>query len=373
MKKIKVLFAINDCIVGGAQKLTTDILARLGRGQFEPVLVTFFQLSDRATLYHLLPADIPVRKLSFRNFFDIASWRAFLRVLRAECPDVIVSNLFFSDTVTRVLGFFLDIPVITVVHNTYTDQRFRERITDRILARFSFAVVAVSESVRTFIVECVHINPSKVRVIRNGIDTRTLIERVQKRTKTEWKRELGFKEGRSIILSVARLTEQKNHKLLLEGFALFARVHAEYDLVVLGEGALADTLQEQAARLGLTERVHFMGNRDDVYAFLGAADFVASTSLIEGLSIAFLEALSAGVPIVATKTAGTDELVEEGKNGFFIQAYTPEAVVDAFTRMQVAGDTLREQARSTAVGYDISETVRNYGDLVRDAAGSVKS
>jgi len=107
----------------------------------------------------------------------------------------------------------------------------------------------------------------------------------------------------------------------------------------------------------------------DVLRYYAAAEFLISTSHIEGLSMAHLEALACRVPLLATRTAGSEELIEESKNGFFINEGTPEAVAEGLTRMRRANiKELREHAREVAKRYDIRITVDQYEKLASSVA-----
>lgn len=367
--RIRVVIVINDFLIGGAQKLLVDMLRRFDKNRFTVVLVTLFQFQGRDTFYNLLPPETVLYKLNFKGFTDIRSWFVFAGVLRKEHPDVVISNLFFSNSITRILKILLGYNCITVEHNTYKNKSKFEQLIDRILSKVTYAIVAVSPTVKTFTMSQEKIPASKFRIINNGIDVHAIQSEMTKYDKKTLKEELGLNPNRHYIVNVARLTSQKNHALLLEGFAQFSIVHPDYDLLIVGDGGLRTSLEKQTEKLKIKDRVHFFGSRTDVIRFYCTSDFFVSTSSIEGFGLAHAEALACGLPVVSTRTAGPDAMIEEGKNGFFISEETSEAVAAALDRMVVAQpDSMRTHSRQVASRYDIDNMVREYEDLIIEAS-----
>ena len=165
------------------------------------------------------------------------------------------------------------------------------------------AVVAVSESsAETY--GAAGIAPEKLHVIRNGIlPGGSLQDRASVR------RALGVTAGGTLLLSVARLAPQKGHAVLLRAFSQLAAGRPELRLALVGTGEGRMETEALAAELGLFGRVDFLGHREDVPDLLRAADLFVLPSLFEGLPLALLEAMAAGVPAVATRIGGTLEAI----------------------------------------------------------------
>lgn len=370
MKSVTAAFIINDFSGAGAQKLVADILSCMDRSRFKLVLITLFDLKDGATMYHLLPADVEIVRINFSGFFDLGSWLKLYSALARLRADVVVSHLFFSNTVARVLKPFMGYQVITTEHNTYTNKKSFHQFIDRILSMWTYSIIAVSTTVKTFTAAQEKIPLSKFRVILNGTAVAHIAGVVQRVDVDVVKKELGLEHAR-IMINVARLSEQKNHALLLKGFAAIAKEYPDLHLLILGEGEKRAELEAEALSLALDEQVHFLGYRNDIYRYYAASDFFVSTSTIEGLSIAYIEALAAGLPILSTKTSGTDEMIEEGVNGFFIREHTPVAVSEGLIRMLSADPVaMREGARKSALRFDIGATTKGYEDLILESLSS---
>ena len=364
-RKIKVVFGVNDFLVGGMQRQFAEQLRFFNRNRFEIILVTLFDFPGAPALYKELPSDLEVHRLAFTGMFDVASWWRLYRLLRQIKPDIVVSSLFFSNLIFRKLKPVVGYVSIAREHNTYIDRSAWQRFSDRLLASRSYRIIAVSRTVAAFTAKQEGIPFEKFTVIHNGIDAERMQERLETLPdKTRLKEERGFQPSSKLLIAVSRLMPQKNHRLLLKGFALFRRSHPDYRLAVVGGGSLRASLEQEAQKLGITDALAFFGHQDDPTPFYKMADALVSTSDIEGLSNSMLEALAAGVPLVATKTAGTDELIEDGKNGYFVEDRTPEGVNAALERFDKADQTkMGDICRATARAFDIRETVRAYESL----------
>ncbi|HVX90782.1 MAG TPA: glycosyltransferase [Candidatus Paceibacterota bacterium] len=370
--KIQVVFGVNDFLVGGMQHHFTEQLRFYDRERYDIILITLFTFPGEDTLYHALPEWLVRHRFSFRGFLDIASWIALYRLLRTLRPDVVVSSLFFSNTVFRALAPFIGYACVPREHNTYVDKSFWERLTDRILAARSYRIVAVSPTVADFTAHQERIPREKFVVIENGIDLEHLDTELRALPeKTALRRELGFSPDDFIIVNVARLVPQKNHELLIDGFARFYEKTPSARLLVVGGGPLMDALAARAREHGLADRVTFYGTQHDVAKYYKASDVFALTSHIEGFAIVCIEAMACGLPVVSTKTAGPDTYIEEGVNGFFIAPPTSEAVAAALTRVYTGRrDSLADGARATAPRFDVRAVVAQYEKLFSEAAAS---
>lgn len=363
-RKATIVIAINDFLVGGAQKLILDQLSCFDRSRFNFELLTFFEFPARRDFYADLPEWLPVTRLGFRSVRDLGGWLRLWRYWRRVRPDVVVSHLFFSNTLTRLSRLWFRFRVITVEHNTYTTKRPFHIWIDRVLASQTETIIAVSRVVADFTAAQERIPAQKFTVIHNGVPLHAIRAAAAETTPSAARAELGYGADEFLCINVARLTSQKNHPLLLRGFRRFLDRSPKARLVILGEGDQRSNLEVLARELHLGDRVVFAGVRRDIVRFYVAADVQVSTSDIEGLSLAFLEALALGLPLVATKTAGTDELLEDGQSGFFIAERTPEAVATTLARAEAAGrERLAAAARQSAERFDISRNAQAYEQL----------
>lgn len=364
-KKIKLLYGINGMAVGGAERQLIEHLNLLDRDRFVISVVTLFELPGQPNLYGDIPSDVRVFRLNFSGFKDIFSWVRLVWVVCQVQPDIVVSSFFFSNTVFRILKLFFGYVSVAREHNTYTEQKKYHITVDRLLSPLSRTIVAVSSTVAEFKSKQAQISLDRFIVINNGVN----LEKIHRElsalpTRDFLKKTTGFAEGDKIILSVSRLVPQKNTTLLIGGFALFCRKNPDYKLVIIGDGYLRPELESLVVHLGISSIVHFLGFKKNIWKYYKMSDFLASASLIEGMSNVYLEALSCGIPVVATRTAGTDDLITDGKNGFLIEKFELESVCATLERAVMSDRTqLSLEALESVKCFDIKVTVERYEKL----------
>jgi glycosyltransferase involved in cell wall biosynthesis len=161
--------------------------------------------------------------------------------------------------------------------------------------------------------------------------------------------------GERLVVRVGRLARSKGNHVLLEALAGLGPAPPAR-VVFVGEGEEAAPLAAQARSLGLEGRVDFMGFRDDVYAFVAAADAVASPSLKEGLPLVLLEAMAAGKPVVATAVGAVHSVIVPGRNGWLVPAGDAPALGTAL-REALTGDAVaRARAAQARADYEQSHS-----------------
>jgi glycosyltransferase involved in cell wall biosynthesis len=186
--------------------------------------------------------------------------------------------------------------------------------------------VAVSDEVHEAIVKQINSVRHKVYTITNGVDTRRY---EQPGNKAALCQELNLKLDSYLIATIGRLTTQKGHCYLIEAAAEVVAAYPNTHFLLIGEGELRESLELQIQQANLTSSVHFLGRRKDIPNLLGAIDLFVLPSLWEGLSIALLEAMAAAKPIVATKVAGTNQVMVQGKTGLLVAPGDSHALATA--------------------------------------------
>ena len=182
----------------------------------------------------------------------------------------------------------------------------------------------------------------------------------------------GLPPNRPLIGIVGRLAEQKGHTYILQAMPLIRRMIPAH-LVVIGTGSLDATLQAEAQRLGVQDYVHFLGSRNDVLEILPHLDLIVSASLWEGLPAAILEAMTLGVPVVATDVSGSREVVQTGQTGILVPAADPAALAQATIALLTdRAEALRmaHNARQMAAQYTVQNAAPCYGEVYQKLIAS---
>lgn len=209
-------------------------------------------------------------------------------------------------------------------------------------------VIAVSERVREALVRELGPMRGRITTVTNSVD----VGRFQAGgDRAALIRELAVEEDSELLLVVGRLTEQKGHVHLLEAMRRVVGERPRARLLVVGEGELRADLEASARDAGLADRVHFLGEREDVPLLLASVDLFVLPSLWEGLSVALLEAMAAALPIVATAVSGTDQAMVPEETGLVVPPGDARALARAVVEL------LGDPARARALGRRARERV----------------
>jgi glycosyltransferase involved in cell wall biosynthesis len=219
-------------------------------------------------------------------------------------------------------------------------------------------VIAVSEAVAESIDRRWLPDEERLVVVRHGL---CLSERQEAPSRAEARRELGLPEDGLVVGTVGNLTPKKGHSILIDAFERLRVTNPDARLVIIGGGPLEQRLRSELVARGLADVVLMTGSRADVQQLLPAFDIYASASLYEGLPIAVVEALAAGLPVVVTDAGGTGEVVRSGVDGLVVQAGDAESLTDALRLL--GADPERRAAFATAArmrsrDFDIGSSVR---------------
>jgi L-malate glycosyltransferase len=312
--------------VGGAEVLAAK-LARLLSPHFE---VVFACLDELGELGEQLRRDgFFVEVLGRRSGWDRGcTWR-LARFLRRSRIDLIHAHQytpFFYALTARLL--YHRPPILFMEHGRhFPDFPRRKRILfNRLLLERRDRVVGVGEAVRQALIHNEGIRPQRVSVIYNGIDlakySRPCLDRVGVR------KELNLDVNDFVIIQVARMDYLKDHATALRTLRRLADRNARVRLVLVGDGPELEKVQELAKQLDLVPITRFLGTRKDVDRLLPAADLFLLTSISEGIPLTVIEAMAAGLPVVATNVGGMAEVVEEGKTGFLAPAGDDATLAD---------------------------------------------
>jgi glycosyltransferase involved in cell wall biosynthesis len=184
-------------------------------------------------------------------------------------------------------------------------------------------LVCVSRQARDSFVDA-GMAPERIAVIRNGAPIT-----VSSADRAAVRAALGLDQDSKIVLTVARYTEQKDHRMLLDAIPAILASEPRARFVWVGTGPLHDVLINAVRRQGLDRHVLFLGQRDDVPVLMGAADILTLPSRFEGLPLVVLEAMAAGMPVVATRVCGTEEAVRHRVTGLLVEPGWPAELAAA--------------------------------------------
>lgn len=304
---------------------------------------------------------VPVFPLGKKPGLD---WRLpwqLARLARQQRIDVIHTHNAAAHLYGALAGALAGVRVLHTEHGKNVGLEASAHRVNRFAARFTDFTVAVSEKNAEIAVAHEGARPDALAVVPNGIPVEAFARPVDRGS---LRRELGVPADAKIIGTIGRLVREKNHALLLRAFAGLAASDASAHLVLAGDGPLRAELQQQAG-----ERVHFLGQRSDVATLLGCFDAFVLSSSTEGMSMALLEAMAAGCPIVVTAVGGNVELIQNGQNGLVVPPDDDEALAIALARVlseSLEARRLGDNARAVAQRrYSVEQMARQYETLYR--------
>ncbi len=350
---LRILQVIDHLGLGGAQSLVLGT-ARLGAEEgFETYVASVEAGGDPALVRRLQECSSEVISLNGRAVWDLRALARLVRIVRERKIDVIHSHLAVADVLGGVAGKLTRRPVVASLHNVVAD-RYSHPLPRRLLAMgatrlLADRLIAVSETVRLTHVEQLGVPAKRLQVIRNVPIAPLLLpagfEVAQKRAA------LGIETG-PVLCAVARLADTKDHATLLRALPAVRLRHPGTVLLVAGDGPHRGELERLSAELGLSDAVRFLGSRGDAVELMAMSDVVCNLTLaFEGLPIAVLDAMSLGVPLLATRVDGVEEVVEDGEHGLLVPAQDVAAVTQALDTL------LDDPGRARRMGEAARESI----------------
>jgi len=325
--------------IGGAQIGLLD-QARWFKSQGCKVAVAFFY--DKAGLHEKWKqtVDFPIYDLQAYQqgigvlrqitLFLRSLWRLWA-LLRSQKFDVVETFTHDSNLLGLPLAWLARVPVRIATHRGKIEgfPLWRQKLHSWLInLGIAQTLVAVSDqTLQAAMAEGVAVK--KITVIPNGVtplDTSS-IDRVKAR------KDLGFAENDIFLLSVGRLTYQKGHDVLIQAMPKIINRYPNVKVGICGDGLLRPQIEAQVLELGLSKHVKIFGMLSDVSPVLAAADIFVLPSRSEGLSRALMEAMAAGIPVVATNAGGIKDLIVDGVHGLLVPPEDPERLGDSILQL----------------------------------------
>lgn len=330
----KVLF-ICEAMGGGVRKHVLDILLKLDLSRYQAFFIYNDQrncqvfedhmdiLRDRGI--QLYKVDELVRSMSVTN-----DWRALLRVIRLIRqiqPDIVHCHSSKAGGVGRMAAKWCGIRHILYTPHAYAFQdeslsRWKKQIyltMERMLGRITSLTINVSEGERHFAIDHRLATASNSVLIYNGIEFS--------------KRREQRRDNKLVIGTSARFDDQKDPWTFYHIAKAIVTEYNHVEFVYVGDGIYKQDIEQAIARDGLADRIHLVGFQKNVMDWMESFDIYITTSLYEGLPYSLVEALSLGMPIVATDVTGNNEVVVEHYNGLLFEAKQVEQGVDKLKQL----------------------------------------
>ncbi len=361
----KVLFIIHRLTPGGAEEMVVQQVNRLDHNQFDVFLLTLAPEIDNQNnlLSQLQIPSEKIKTIVFSRWYSVHAWKQLISWLRQEQFDVVYSHLWLANLIGRIAAVITGVPRrIVTEHNVYATRSWLERRINTFLGRFfTSRVVAVSHSVKEYLVKKENIPSEKIQVIYNGID----LEKFHpKNTSTSLRRQLGFADDDFLVLSLGKVSQQKGYDRLVATAQILAEKSEGQNIhfVIAGrdEGKNWSSLYSEAPK-----NVHFLGYRTDTPELLATSNLFFMPSVWEGFGLALVEAMAMGKPVVVSDLPTFHEIMAESHCGFF--ASISEQFAESILKLSqntIEYKKCAEAGQARAQDFSLSTNVRNLEKLL---------
>src|SRR5438309_262011 len=341
---ITVLHVIDSLEGGGAEHQLTDLLLRSNRAEFRHIVCavkTAIRFSGE-----LRRAGIEIYTLAVPGKYSLVPGVARLHALaRRVAPDVIHASLYQAGVIGRTVGWLLGIPVVTTLVNTtyepewWLDNPYLARrkvrllqLVDRWTSRWwGTRFVAITDGVKRSAARQLGIPLERITVIPRGFPFGDITTPLPHEVAALRQRLAG--DAHPLLLNVGRLVPQKGQRYLIEAMRRVIEVLPHARLLIAGEGKWRSDLEALVEEHGLHQSVRLLGEREDVYGLLAAADIFVFPSLYEGFGVSLLEAMALGRPCVVSDIDVLREVTDGGTRALLAPIRSPDALAEAILRL----------------------------------------
>lgn len=365
---MRVLTIIDTGGPGGAETVFLHTATRLDPARFHTVAVVggmgwlAKELQDHGANPLIVPA---------KGSFNARYLSTLLRLTRRHRSDAIVAHLYGSAVYASLTGRLLSVPVVSVLHG-HTDVSGAGRLSfvkSALVRRGSRKVICVSEHLQRHLEPLLHLGDSQCVVIPNGVDT----EAFRPSRDRSLRAELGLSDETVLVGAIGNVRAPKAYDVLLRAARIAIDRSRRLHFVIAGDcdNDLGRQLERLSRDLGVERYVTFLGLRADVARILNNLDVFVLSSRTEGFSIACIEAMACGVPVVATRSGGPEEILVDG-TGILVPVDDPQAIADALERVTTSKDLGASLAAKGLARvherYSLSKMLTRYEALLESVA-----
>jgi len=370
---MKICFVVPSLTSGGAERVAVTVLSALDPARHERVLYLFS--GERGVYFDRVAPDVRV-VIATQRSWPGRLWE-LARFLRATRPDVVMP--FLSYFIAAMAVWLARIPACVIFNQGTPTSGFLDdpdfgwrqpwkrrlfSVLTRLFYRRADAVVVTSAGVADDLATNHGVPRAKLRVLHNPVDIDAIAAAASSSAAT------GATVPRPLVVAAGRLAGVKNYPLLLAAVGRLRQGSGAPSLWILGEGPERARLEVIASQPPLAGRVRFLGFRPDPWGVIAQADVFVLTSTYEGFGNVLVEAMACGTPVVATRSPGTVEIIEDGVNGLLV-AHDAAAVAAAIGELlsnRDLRDRLVARARHDVNYYALPRVVERYDHLFQEVA-----
>ena len=322
---IKILYVMVHLNYGGAEVGLLTTLKKINRQRFDCSVLSIEKKGRIGE--EIEKAGFKVTYLNANaRLYNIPLIFRIAKILKKEKPDILHTSLFYANFFGRVASLFIKPKVIiTEERSMYTEKRFYHILIDKLLSGITDKIIACSKSVIDFTVKQENISREKFSLIYNAVDAERFNVSLEK---SELRKKYGFSNEDFILGTVGSLIPKKGHRVLLEAASLLSKEVPNLKVLLVGDGKERKNLSQLASKLGISDKVLFLGARKDIPELMKIMDVFTLPSFQEGFPRTLVEAMYMGLPVIASNISGIQEVISDGKNGFIVPPGDPKMIAE---------------------------------------------
>ena len=333
---MRIIQVMPEFGLAGAEIMAENLAYGLRSKGHEVLIISFYNMHTAIT-ERLEENGIRIEYLGKKKGFDSSIVLKMRKIMKVFQPDIIQTHRYVLPYVF-LSSIGMKVKRVHTVHNIAEKEVPRKQLPLQkiLIEKFGVIPVAITPITKKSIEEYYGLNDNKVPLIYNGIDLTRCIPK--KNTQIT---------GTAKVLHVGRFAPQKNHIMMVEAFADVVKKYPTCELNLVGDGDLVESVKQRVNELGIEENVRFIGLLDMVYKKMSESDIFILPSNYEGMPITLIEAMTTGLPIVATAVGGVPDMIEDEKSGLLV-AVSKDKIAEAIIRL-LDNETLREKVSQGAM------------------------
>lgn len=354
---------------GGMQTHITGLLAELDSSRYEPVVI-----SPRAPKLFAFLDDIGIEYHEVEMSDSLSPKADFItaRFVAKKLLKIKPSLLHIHGNKAAMIGWLATHlrPVkrtVITVHNFPSNLNSTSKMypivkqANRVVFNSAKRIIAVSSEIRRCLEKDIGVDERKVTVIPNGIDIIkwAFYRHIDRHLVKE---ELGLADSTVLIGAVGRLVPFKGFNILLKSLRRIIDNYPNAYLIILGDGPLRDTLEEQAKELGIAQYIKFLGFVDEPGRYMSALDVFVLPSINEPFGIVLLEAMAMGIPVVSTRSGGVLDIIEDGVTGLLAEPGDDKSLAESIERLLGDEDLRGQLAKNCQLAVQHRFTIKSMAD-----------
>ena len=328
---ITIAFVSTTLNPGGAEQQWLNLIRGINKEKFRIVLICLYDLGTVGNT--IKNSGIVAYSKIFKNRYSAWSVIKLIRIMQSEKVSAIFMMhwpllIGYVTVAAKYLGLT---KIVTAVHSTdYIDRKYRSYMLDRVVFKNISSTIALSEQHKRYLSNVLKYPENKLLVISNGVNMSKFCISVDK---DAFRRGPGIEGNRKVVGIIGRLDPVKRHDIFIDAAYSVCSNNKNVVFLIIGDGPERTNIEKKIESLGMTDNIKLLGHRTDVPELLNVIDLSVLSSDTEALPMAIIEAMAAGLPIVATNVGSLSDLVEDGMNGYLVPPDSSEALARAILKI----------------------------------------